>query len=133
LRDYSASGIGLVAGQAVETGSHFAVRLVNPDGSKVALVFEVVYCQPGENGTFQVGARLPERHVPPHAPREYETSIMGKTVSNWDRVLEIRAESERLWLNMRPPHSESGWGMYVDRNQLEAALLGEATIEKKAA
>lgn len=134
LRDYSASGLGLVTGQSVEIGTRFAVRLVNADGSKVALVFEVVYCQPDDNGTFQIGARLPECRTQASPRRdEYQASIMGKTVSNWDRVLDIRAEPDRLWLNMHPPHSESGWGMYVDRNEIESLMIGDDTVAEKRA
>ena len=122
LRDYSTTGIGLVSSEAVEPGTRFAVRLVRPDGSKLALAFEVVYCRPSGKNSYQLGAKLPER--PKSSPRtSFERSITGKTVSGWERVLDIRAEEDRLWINMHPPDRESGWGMFLDRDEVEAALL----------
>jgi hypothetical protein len=122
LSDYSEHGIGLVSGEPVEPGTRFAVRLVRPDGSKLALAFEVVHCRPAGPGRFQVGAKLPERATPQRRAN-FQTSITGKTVSGWERVLDVRAEEDRLWINMHPPDRESGWGMFIDRSELEAALL----------
>ena len=129
LSDYSASGIGLVSNEPVEPGTRFAVRLVRPDGSKLALAFEVVYCRPAGKGSFQVGAKLPEQAAAQRRAN-FQTSISGKTVSGWERVLDIRADDDRLWLNMHPPDRESGWGMFIDRDELEAAL--QPPIERAA-
>lgn len=121
LRDYSTTGIGLVSNEAVEPGTQFAVRLVRPDGSRLALAFEVVYCRPSGRNTYHLGAKLPER--PQAVGRtNFERSITGKTVSGWERVLDIRAEDDRLWINMHPPDRESGWGMFLNRDEVEAAL-----------
>jgi hypothetical protein len=139
LRDYSASGIGLVGSQAVEPGTRFAVRLVWPDGHRSAIAFEVVYCRPAGHNTFHIGATLPAGlpasptaappsaapdNQPPPRREHFETSVKGQTVSGWDRILDIRAQEDRLWINMHPPDRTSGWGMFVDRDELEAAIRG---------
>jgi hypothetical protein len=33
-------------------------------------------------------------------------------------VLDIRAEEDRLWINMHPPDRESGWGMFLTAMKL---------------
>jgi hypothetical protein len=122
LRDYSTSGIGLVSADPVEPGTRFAVRLVRPDGRKIALVFDVVYCEPGENGTYSLGGAIPT--APKKLKRkDFSTSLTGSTVSGWGRVLDVRAEGDRVWVNMHPPDKESGWGMWLERAELENVLL----------
>ncbi len=136
LRDFSATGLGLLSTEMIEPGTRFAVRLVRPDGSKVAVAFEVVYCRPVSSQAFTIGAKLPEgpsedAELFRKPPRQYQTSLSGTTVSGWERVLDIRAEEDRLWINMHPPDKESGWGMYLDRGAFEQIL--KAGPEKKAA
>jgi hypothetical protein len=127
LRDFSSTGLGLFSPEMIEPGTRFAIRLIRPDGSKVAIAFEVVYCRPAGKQAFQVGAKVPDgpsedADLYRKPPQTYEASIAGKTVSGWERVLDIRAEPDRLWINMHPPDRESGWGMFVDREAFEAML-----------
>jgi hypothetical protein len=125
LRDYCRQGIGLVADQPLAVGDPVILRLLNADGGHVPLVLRVRHCTPDGDGQYQVGAELLHvgmtRETKPQ-PDPKPTSLAGKTVCNFDRVLDVRVEGDRVWLNMHPPGATSGWGMFVLRRQLDSAL-----------
>lgn len=137
LRDYSQCGIGVVCDAPLNVGDPLILRLLNADGGHVPLVLRVRHCTRDELGQYQIGAELlhvgmnptDEASKPAPAPAAQDPqplSLNGKTVCNFDRILDVRVEQNRVWLNMHPPGSTSGWGLYVDRNELDDALRHRA-------
>ncbi|HLL91131.1 MAG TPA: PilZ domain-containing protein [Tepidisphaeraceae bacterium] len=135
LRDYSARGLGVTSPAPLTEGSQFVVRLVDEEGRKLPLVFTVVHCTPARGGKWRVGAELavgitepadvvPEAEAPSAARVEAPapTTLNGHTICKWERDLDVRVEGPRVWLCPRPPGREAGWGVFVDRDALDAAL-----------
>lgn len=138
LRDYSARGLGVPCPAALPEGSQFVVRLVDAQGNRLPLVFTVVHCAPARGGKWRIGAELAVGATTPAdaeaSDREQRPStssrdeapppvtIGGHTICRWERDLDVRVEGERVWLGPRPPGREAGWGVFVDRAALDAAL-----------
>lgn len=68
LRDYSASGIGLIGSQAVEPGTRFAVRLVWPDGHRSAMPLKSSTAAPRATTRSTLGRHCPQACPPAQPP-----------------------------------------------------------------
>ena len=138
LRDFCPQGVGVLTDAPLDAGDLLVLRLLCPGGGHLPLVLRVRHCTRDARGRYQVGAELarvglgdgPVSRPAPPPSLPPPTSLAGKTVCDFDRVLDVRVEPTRVWLNMHPPGATSGWGVYVDRAALDAALGHRPTSEK---
>ncbi len=82
------------------------------DPTPLPEVDEKVY--PAPAGTFRASSA--------HGFDKTET-LEGVTTCGWERSISIRRKGDRLWIYIHSPGKKNGWGIFVDPDQFESALM----------